>query len=176
MAHHLRDAGSRQPASTANASDQELTPGTEQVLGVSATPKAVRYAFPADMEGVVLFSHGTGGSSNFIESTEALPLALALFARGLRRRLHRGGGDPSPATRPATGKQRWNTRPTADNVDLGNLEILFDDLEARGLIPTGTPKYALGMSAGGVFSHFLGTVGDLAVVDQVPAAAASTPS
>lgn len=152
---------------TANASDQELTLSTEQFLGASATPKAVRYAFPADMEGVVLFSHGTGGSSNFIESTEAFPLALALFARGYGV-VSTEAEEIVAGDQTGEGKERWNTRPTADNVDLGNLEILFDDLEARGLIPTGTPKYALGMSAGGAFSHFLGTVGDLAIVDRFP--------
>ncbi len=34
------------------------------------------------MRGVIVFSHGTGGSSEFIESTEAFAMALAMVLGG----------------------------------------------------------------------------------------------
>ena len=43
-------------------------------------------------------------------------------------------------------------------VAVGNLQVLFDSFEQRGLISTEIPKFALGMSAGGNFSHLLGTI------------------
>ncbi len=152
---------------TAETSDQELTLRTEELLGASDATKTVRYALPTEMTGVVLFSHGTGGSSSFIDSAEAFPLALALFQRGYGV-IATEAEESVVGDQTGEGKERWNTRPTAGNVDLRNLEMLFDDLEARGLVPAGAPKYALGMSAGGAFSHFLGTVGDLAIADEFP--------
>lgn len=151
----------------ANTQAQALTLTVETYRGSTNLPKTVRYFMPPNMRGVVIFSHGTGGSSGYIESPEAFALALAL--------VHRGYGVLGTEAEEAVagdlngdGKERWATRFTRDNVDLNNLQILFADLEQRGLIPAGTPKFALGMSAGGSFSHFLGTVGASSVADQFP--------
>jgi hypothetical protein len=46
--------------------------------------------------------------------------------------------------------------------------MLFASFESRGLVSAGTPKFALGMSAGGAFSHFLGTVGSSPVAGDFP--------
>jgi hypothetical protein len=121
------------------------------------------------MRGVVLFSHGTGGSNTFIEGVEPFALALALVRAGYgvigTEAEEAVAGDLND-----DGKQRWVGGPAfrADNVDLRNLDMLFANLETRGLIPAGTPKFALGMSAGGSFSHYLGTVGASAVAAQFP--------
>ena len=157
----------RDVALFANTQSQALNLTVEQFTGSTSVPKRVRYYLPPGMRGVVIFSHGTGGSSTFIESTEAFVLALALVREGYgvlgTESEEAASGDAGP-----DDKIRWNTRFTVDNIDLNNLQILFDDLETRGLIPAGTPKFALGMSAGGSQSHFLGTVGASAVADEFP--------
>jgi hypothetical protein len=142
----------------------------ETFNGGTSRPKTVRYHFPPRMRGVVLFSHGTGGSSNFIENTEAFALALAL--------VHSGYGVISTEAEEAVagdlngdGKERWSSTAAAlraDNVDLRNLELLFERFEARGLVPAATPKFALGMSNGGAMSHFLGVVGASPVAAEFP--------
>jgi hypothetical protein len=146
---------------------QELTLVTETFVGATDTPKTVRHALPPDMRGVVLFNHGTGGSSSFIEGDETRPLALALTREGYgvvaTEAEEAAGGDADD-----DGKERWAPGTGPGNVDLANLQILFDDLEARGLVPPGTPKYALGMSAGGAFSHLLGTVAATDSADRFP--------
>jgi hypothetical protein len=151
----------------ANTQSQEVTLNIELFNGSTSLPKTVRYYFPPAMRGVVIFSHGTGGSSTYIESTEAFAIALALVRNGYgvlgTESEESASGNAGP-----DGKIRWNTRFTADNVDLNNLQILFADFETRGLIPAGTPKFALGMSAGGSQSHFLGTIGASAVAGEFP--------
>ncbi len=146
---------------------QTLALRVEQFNGSTSVFKTVRYYLPPAMRGVVNFSHGTGGSNKFIESTEAFALALALVQKGYgvlgTECEEAASGDPGP-----DGKIRWNTKFVTDNVDLNNLQILFADLETKGLIPAGTPKFALGMSAGGSQSHFLGTVGASSVASRFP--------
>jgi hypothetical protein len=160
-ARNVRLEGSLQP--------QPLSLTVESFNGSTSRPKTVRYFFPPNMRGVVLFSHGTGGSNTFIERPEPFALALAF--------VHAGYGVIGTEAEEAVagdlngdGKERWNAGPNfrADNVDLRNLEILFASLESRGLVPAGTPKFALGMSAGGAVSHFLGTVGSSPVADDFP--------
>ena len=151
----------------ANSSVQTVSLKVETFTGVTSVSKTVRYHFPPRMRGVVLFNHGTGGSSRFIEATESLPIAVALVADGYgvvsTEAEESAAGDLN-----GDGKLRWNTRATANNADLGNLQAMFQNFETRGLIPAGTPRFALGMSAGGSFSHFLGTVGATAVAPNFP--------
>ncbi len=156
--------------------DVELVVGTsaqtvsltvETTNGVTAIPKTVRYFFPPAMRGVVLFSHGTGGSSRFVESTEAFPVALAFVADGYGV-ISTESEETAAGDLNGDGKERWITRPVSDNVDLGNLQVLFQSFQDRGLVPAGTPKFALGMSAGGSFSHALGTLGDTAAAPAFP--------
>ncbi len=151
----------------ANSTTQSVPLTVETISGVTSVPKTVRYHFPPDMRGVVLLSHGTGGSSRFVESTEAFPVALALVAAGYgvvsTEAEESAAGDLN-----GDGKERWNTRADAGNVDLGNVQAMFQSFQDRGLIPAGTPKFALGMSAGGSFSHFLGTVSATTVGPSFP--------
>jgi hypothetical protein len=147
----------RDVALAANSTTQTIAPTAETFTGVTSVTKTVRYYFPPQMRGVVLFSHGTGGSGAFLESTETFPIALALVADGYGV-LSTDAEEAAAGDLNGDGKQRWGGRASADNVDLGNLQVLFDSFEARGLIPASTPKFALGMSAGGSFSHLLGTI------------------
>ncbi len=140
-----------------SSSTQTLPLNTETFNGVTGVAKTVRYHFPPQMRGVVLFSHGTGGSSAFVESTEAFPIALALVADGYGV-MSIDAEEAAAGDLNGDGKQRWFGQASAANIDLGNLEVLFDSFEARRLISAETPKFALGMSAGGNFSHLLGTI------------------
>jgi hypothetical protein len=160
----------RDVALTSNREALAVTLNVETFEGSTDRPKNVRYYFPPRMRGVVLFSHGTGGSSTFIESHEAFALALALVRAGYgvmgTEAEEAVAGDLN-----GDGRERWLASPRAlraDNVDLRNLEILLANFESRGLLPAGTPLFALGMSAGGSFSHFLGTVSASAVAGDFP--------
>ncbi len=150
-----------------NKQSQPLTLTVKQYNGSTNVPKTVRYYMPPAMRGVVIFSHGTGGSSDYIESPEAFALALALVQKGYGV-LGTEAEEVVAGDLNGDGKIRWATAATANNVDLKNLQILFAGAEEQGLIPAGTPKFALGMSAGGSFSHFLGTVGATAVANSFP--------
>jgi hypothetical protein len=153
----------------ANTASLPLSLTVETFRGSTSRPKTVRYHLHSGMRGVVLFSHGTGGSNTFIEGTESFALARAL--------VHAGYGVIGTEAEEAVagdlsgdGKERWFAGPNfrSDNVDLRNLEGLFASLESRGLLQPDTPKFALGMSAGGAFSHFLGSVGASRVADDFP--------
>jgi hypothetical protein len=151
----------------ANDTTQRMLPTVETFTGVTSVVKTVRYVFPQRMRGVVLFSHGTGGSSTFLESTEAFPIALALVADGYGV-MSIDAEEAAAGDLNGDGKQRWAARASAGNVDLNNLQMLFESFEARGSIPTGTPKFALGMSAGGSFSHLLGTIAATPAAEWFP--------
>jgi hypothetical protein len=151
----------------ANSTTQTVTLNVETFTGVTSVPKTVRYHFPPGMRGVVLFSHGTGGNSDFIQRTEPFPLALALVADGYGV-VSTEAEEVVAGDQNGDGRRRWDTRLAANNVDLGNLQAMFEGFQRRGLIPAGTPKFALGMSAGGSFSHFLGTVGATVLASGFP--------
>ena len=139
----------------------------EQFKGRTDKLKTVRYSFPPSMRGVVLMSHGTGWSSNFIDRTETLPLALALVDAGYGV-ISTEAEEVAAGDLNGDGKIRWRTNYSTQNLDLKNLESMFAGFQGRGLIPVGTPGFALGVSNGGAVSHFLGTVGDSAVASSFP--------
>ena len=117
----------------------------------------MRYFFHPPCAGVVLPSHGTGGSGNFINKVDTFAVALALVAKGYCM-VSADAGESVAGDLNGDGKQRWNTALIADNIDLKNLETLFAVWETLGLVPASTPRFALGMSNGGGFSIALGTV------------------
>ena len=136
---------------------QDLDLTVEPFKGVTSLAKTVRYHLFPGMRGVVLFSHGTGGSSTYIEGIETFPVALALTRAGYGvisfEAEESVAGDLN-----GDGKERWAGGYGVGNVDLRNTDALLASFEARGLLPARTPRYALGMSAGGSWSHRLGTV------------------
>ena len=157
----------REVSLVSNAKPATLSLTIEQFKGGSDQLKTVRYAFPPSIRGVVLMSHGTGGSSNFIDRTVTLPLAVALVDAGYGV-ISTEAEEVAAGDLNGDGKIRWRTNYSAQNLDLKNLEWMFADFRSRGLIPVGTPKFALGMSNGGAVSHFVGTVGNSAVASSFP--------
>lgn len=151
----------------ANVETVAMSLTVEQFRGASTRSKAVRYHFPPAMRGVVLMNHGTGGSSRFVEGDEAYPLALALVDAGYGV-VATEAEEVVAGDQNGDGKIRWRTNLSTRNPDLANLDALFADFRRRGLIPAGTPTFALGMSAGGSMSHFLGSVADSAVGPAFP--------
>jgi hypothetical protein len=146
---------------------QPLPLVVEQFRGSTTVAKTVRYRLFPTMRGVVLMSHGTFGSSASINSTESQALARTLVAAGYGvisfEAEEAAAGDLN-----GDGKPRWRTTYSTTNVDLRNTDLLLADLEARGLIPPRTPRFALGMSNGGAWSHALGTVAHTSVGASFP--------
>jgi hypothetical protein len=151
----------------AQTTTRSVTLKSEQFKGVTSVSKTVRYHFPANMRGVVMFNHGTGGSGRIIESAEAWPIALSLIADGYGV-VSIDAEEAVAGDQDGNGKLRWNSRGTAANVDLRNIQALFDSFISRKLLNSTTRKFALGMSAGGAFSHFLGTVRSTSIAANFP--------
>jgi hypothetical protein len=143
---------------TATVETLEVTLAENTFLGSTALPKTTISHLPAGVRGLILFNHGTGGSSNFIEKPEARYLALLAIARGF-------GVLGTEAEEVVAGdldgnlKIRWDASLLDSNVDLANLDRLIADLRAMGAIYAATPLFVLGMSNGGAFSVSLGAVG-----------------
>jgi hypothetical protein len=157
----------RDVALRANVDPVDVTLTVEQYRGSTNRLKTVRYHFPPSMRGVVLMSHGTGGSSRYVEGEEAFPLALALIDAGYGV-ISTEAEEVVAGDLNGDGKIRWRSGYADTNVDLANLEWLLADLGRRGKIPEGTPRFALGMSAGGSFSHLLGTVSATSAAPAFP--------
>lgn len=148
---------SRDVALAATVAPQDLDLTVERFKGVTSLDKTVRYhLFPA-MRGVVVMSHGTGGNSGYIDNVETFPVALALTRAGYGvvsfEAEEAVAGDLN-----GDGKERWAPGYATSNVDLRNVNALLASFEARGLLSDRTPRFAMGMSAGGSWSHRLGTV------------------
>jgi poly(3-hydroxybutyrate) depolymerase len=158
---------SREVTLTADTVQQELQLTVESYKGSTSVEKTVRYYFPPAMKGLVVMSHGTGGNSRYIENTETFAIALALVRRGFGV-LSTEAEESVAGDLNADGKTRWQTAFTPNNTDLKNLSVLISGLEDRGLLKADTPKFALGMSNGGAFSHFLGAIGASNVASTFP--------
>jgi hypothetical protein len=158
---------SRNVSLTANSAVQDLELKVEKFKGSSTVDKTVRYYFPPAMKGLVFMSHGSGGNSSYIENTETFTIALALVRRGFGV-LSTEAEEAAAGDLNGDGKQRWQTGFMSSNTDLKNLSILLSGLEQRGLLAANIPKFAMGMSNGGAFSHFLGAVGNSNVANTFP--------
>ena len=152
---------------TANSRPASMTLISERWTGATGVSKDMRYVVPPSPRGVVLLSHGTGGSSRFIEGVEPFSLTLALVDAGYGV-VSAEAEEVAAGDLDGDGKIRWSTRSTRANVDLRNVDTLLGDLESRGIVPDGIPKFALGMSNGGALSHFLGSVSATSYADQFP--------
>ncbi len=155
----LRDRGewhtsfvmpSRNVTFTAELIDTTFNLVEEQFSGRDRT-KTVRYFIPSTPLGLVHFTHGTGGSGAMIEGIETGYIARVLVEAGYgvwatdAEEVDIGDQD-------GNGKIRWKVSPVADNVDLVNLNRIFEQFINRGIIPQGTPRFMVGMSNGGAFS------------------------
>lgn len=150
----------------------ELEPSTLELerwtfAGSTDLDKEVRSYIPVEPRGVLLFSHGTGGNSSYIENAETFYLASAALRRGF-------GVVSFEAEEVVAGdldgneKLRWNPRPESGNVDFENVELLLEYLIERGDIDADTPLFAVGMSNGGAFSLSLGAIASSALGETYP--------
>lgn len=152
---------------SAQVKSQSLVLQLETFTGSTNVEKEVRYHFPQNMRGLVFFSHGTGGTSRYIENTETFAVALAFVERGFGV-ISTEAEEAAAGDLNGDGKVRWQTTYTQNNVDLKNLSILLAGLEQRGILNAATPKFALGMSNGGAFSHFLGAISASPIAGSFP--------
>ena len=117
--------------------------------------KTVLYYIPPDPKGFVHITHGTGGSRNLLKRIEPGYIARVLIDAGYgiwatdAEEVDVGDLD-------GNGKVRWNTLPSADNVDFANLTSIAGQFVRGKLIPQGTPNFIIGMSNGGAFSVVAG--------------------
>jgi dienelactone hydrolase len=129
--------------------------------------KTARLHIPASPKGVILFMHGTGGNSSFIDNTEARYVALKAISRGYAV-LAPEAEEAVAGDLNGDGKQRWNVALTADNLDLQALDALLASLVANGRLPAMLPRYVLGMSNGGSMAVALGALAGNASATQWP--------
>ncbi len=130
---------------------------TTTFLGVTNKPKTVYAIFPQNPKGLILSSHGTGGSAEFILKAEGLIWAT--------RAVHRGFAVVSTEAEETVAgdlddnnKIRWNAELTLDNIDFANINSLIQSYIDSGKIPADLPRFAIGMSNGGAYSISLGAV------------------
>lgn len=170
QAGELDDGDEWHAVLTMPARDVTLTP---EVVSLSVTLKTATvtvdgrtktylYHVPQSPKGVIGFFHGTNGSRQMIEGTEAFNVALraidagyAVFATDAEEV---DSGDDGPFGN-NDGALRWkSTDPTASNVDLLNVKGVLGALQSKHGLPAQSPLYAIGMSNGGAFSVTLGAV------------------
>lgn len=100
--------------------------------------------------GVVLFFHGAAYAVDELNDNAARTIVLSL---------HRAGYTvvalPSTAEVSA-GTGGWSTAAGPSNVDLKTVRALLAELEADGTAPAALPRFAWGMSSGGMFAHLAG--------------------
>lgn len=127
--------------------------------GVTQFDKAVIAHIPKQPKALLFLLHGTGGSADMIEKSEARYVALAAVARGY-------GVVSTEAEEVAAGdlngdqKIRWDAAIASDNTDMANLNVLVAGLRQQGYIDASTPLFVAGMSNGGAMSVSLGAVAD----------------
>jgi predicted esterase len=152
----------------ATVADRPTTLAVSSYTGSTARPKTVRSLIPPNPRGLVLFLHGTGGSNNFITSTETFPVVLRALESGYGV-LGTEAEEAVAGDLNGDGKERWDAALTATNIDFANLDALLGALRTAGTIAPTTPLYALGMSNGGATAISLGAVGASAVAPLYPA-------
>jgi len=122
--------------------------------------KNVYSYFPPQYKGVIFLAHGTGGKAeywvNHYENYQFTKDAIAdsfavIFTEAEEVTLNTDlNGD---------GKLRWSSIPldARANIDIANIIALTDTFVARGRMTRSTPRFAVGISNGAVFSFSIGT-------------------
>jgi predicted esterase len=135
--------------------------------GSTQIDKAVIGHVPSQPRGLLFMLHGTGGSADVIQKSEARYVALAAVARGY-------GVVSTEAEEVVAGdlngdqKIRWNAAVATGNIDMANLNALVARLRQQGVIDASTPLFVVGMSNGGAMSVSLGAVADAPVAAEYP--------
>ena len=105
--------------------------------------RRAEYAIPATPKGVIVVFHGTGGSSRGAFEGERLDFAEYAVGSGYAVvALDSNDRDT----------RQWATALSTANPDVVNTVALLDRLTAEGLLPSGLPRFALGISNGGGFA------------------------
>jgi len=147
--------------------DRPTTLVTSAFTGSTSRPKTVRARIPASPRGLVLFLHGTGGSSTFITGEESFTVALRALESGFAV-LATDAEEAVAGDLDGDGKERWDAALGAGNVDFANLNALLAQLRASGEIGPATPLYALGMSNGGATAISLGAIASAPIAPLFP--------
>lgn len=135
--------------------------------GATSRTKTARVAMHPSARGVVLFLHGTSGSSDVADKTEARQFILAAIGAGLTV-VTPEAEESVAGDLDRDGKRRWSVDADAGNVDLWNTQHLLRTLERDGRIPRDVPRFAVGISNGGAFAISLGALSRSAVASLFP--------
>ena len=133
----------------------------------TSVAKTARLHIPPAARGMIVFLHGTSGSSRFIEKAEARYVALRAIAQGYAV-MAPEAEESQAGDLDGNGKERWFPQLSSTNVDLRALDSLLASLYSSGRLAPGTPLYALGMSNGGAMAVALGAVGASPVASSFP--------
>lgn len=162
--HGLFTMPARAVTLTAKVAAQTYQVRTQSYRGATARAKTLRYILPQSApSAAVLFLHGTGGSSAFVEAVESRGLVQEALARGYAV-LSPEAEESVAGDLNADGKTRWDVTLATSNVDLQSLDKLLGDLRAAGTLPANAPLCGVGMSNGGAFTVALGALAERADV------------
>ena len=127
------------------------------VSSVTGRDITLRYHRVANPTGIIFLLHGSGGSSQILETVEARAFAASAVARGYTvvapEAEESVAGDLN-----GDGKTRWNVQPSPNNVDFQNLNRLVTMAKNQGWASDETPFYVAGMSNGGAMAVTLGAI------------------
>ena len=140
---------------TANISNMPPYTIIHEVMSGLNNPKNVYYHFPSNPKGLLYLFHGTGGDARgFIDGVEMRSFTNAAIAQGFAIVSTEGEEITLNRDIDGDGGRRFMTYPidTINNVDYRNIKKITIEFINRGWISSNTPRYSVGMSAGGVFS------------------------
>lgn len=129
----------------------------EQIMGLNNL-KNVYSCFPINLKGVIYLFHGTGGNaSNWINTVEYRSFVNASIADSFGIIVTEAEEITLNTDINGDGKLRWIGFPidTINGVDYLNIKAITDTFINRGNISYNTPKFSVGMSAGGSFSSIM---------------------
>ena len=155
--HVTLAAGTTPPVITAQRQTMAITFETQIYRAPTAVAKTARFYIPTAPIGLILFLHGTGGSSQFIEKTESRYLALKAISKGYAV-LAPEAEESQAGDLDGDGKLRWNVALDPANIDLKAIDSLLASIYTSGRLRAGLPQYVLGMSNGGSMAVALGAV------------------
>ena len=152
---------------TANVTTLDITFTTRTYTAPTTATKTVRFWVPASPRGLILLLHGTGGSSNFIETVEARAFALKAISKGYAV-LSPEAEEVAAGDLDGNGKIQWDIGLNPANTDFRALDTLLGSLVSTSVIPAGLPTYVMGMSNGGAMAISLGSIAATAAAPSFP--------
>jgi hypothetical protein len=129
----------------------------EQIQGATNLKNVYSY-FPPGMKGVIFCLHGTGGNAaSLVTKTEMRTFLNALVADTFGVIITECEETTLSTDLNGDGRIRWFAYPidSTTNVDYMNIKAITDTMINRGEFNYSTPRFSVGMSAGGSFSSTL---------------------